>query len=407
MSITTPTSRSLASVRSSFPGLEDKTFLDAACVSLASHEARDAIAEFLDMAMWCRASDASEHHVAMDRARRQAAGEAARLLNVPERNLALVESTTYGLNVAASAIPLRSGDNVLIADSEFLQVAISWVARRRADGIEITSVSSDRGELSLDRFEQSIDERTRAICVSSVQWSSGYRVDIPALGELCRERGIWLVVDAVQEMGALNIDLSGQPADFVIAGGHKWLNAPFGCGVMFMSDRALEALEPSSYGYLSMEEPAGGWGTFFRTPDIPTVREYQFPATAQQFEIGGTANYPGAIGLAASLRMINAVGIDVIEQHVRRLGEVLWQGLEERGARIVSPPSPEARSGITTFGFHDTPEEDYGLLQKILDDRVFISMRYTGPVGGLRVSTHFYNTEDDVLRLLESLARNT
>ncbi|MDH3538713.1 MAG: aminotransferase class V-fold PLP-dependent enzyme [Acidimicrobiia bacterium] len=402
-----PADEFLATVRASFPGLDDKTFLDAACVSLAPQEASDAILEFLDLAIQCRAADASEHHVAMDHARRRAAAEAARLLSVPERNLALVESTTYGLNVAAQTIPLSRGDNVLIADTEFLQVAIPWVNRRRVDGIEIKSVASDRGELSLDRFEQSIDRRTRVVCVSSVQWSSGYRVDIPGLGELCRERGIWLIVDAVQEMGALKIDLSGQPADFVIAGGHKWLNAPFGCGVMCLSDNALESLKPSSYGYLSLEEPSGGWGTFFRTPGIPPVREYQFPSTARQFEVGGTANYPGAIGLAASLRMINGLGIEVIERHVRRLGEVLRQGLVERGARLVSAPLPQARSGITTFGFHDTPEEDYRLLQKMLADRVFISMRYTGPVGGLRVSTHFYNTEDDVLRLLDSLDHNT
>ena len=406
MGISASTPRSLAGARSSFPGLEDQTFLDAACVSLAPREARDAIVEFLDMALWCRESDASEHHVAMDHARRQAAGEAALLLNSPDRNLALIESTTYGLNVAARAIPLRSGDNVLIADSEFLQVAIPWLARRN-DGIEVRSVESQQGELPLERFEEAIDRHTRVVCVSSVQWSSGYRVDIEGLGRLCRERDVWLVVDAVQEMGALKIDLSEQPADFVIAGGHKWLNAPFGCGVMFMSDRALSALTPSSYGYLSMEEPEGGWGTFFRTPGIPTVREYRFPQTARQFEVGGTSNYPGAIGLAASLRLVNSVGIDVIDEQVRGLTRTLRHGLEERGARIISPPAPEARSGITTFMFYETPEEDHQLLEKLLTDRILISQRYTGPVGGLRVSTHFYNTEEDIEQLLDSLAHHT
>jgi selenocysteine lyase/cysteine desulfurase len=403
----TPSPRTPASVRRSFPGLADKTFLDAACVSLAPREAYDAIAEFVEMAMRCPAADASEHHVNMDRARRRAAGEAARLLRAPERNLALIESTTYGLNVAARSIPLRRGDNVLVADSEFLQVAIPWMALRESDGIEVRSVESDAGEPTAEHFERHVDARTRVICVSSVQWSSGCRVDVAGLGELCRERGIWLVVDAVQEMGAMSIDLSGQPADFVIAGGHKWLNAPFGCGIMFLSDRAVEALAPPFRGYLSMDEPAGGWATFFRTPGIPTVRDYTFPTGARQFEIGGTANYPGAVGLAASLRLINGVGIDVIDAHVRSLTGVLRRGLEERGARIVSPPSPQTRSGITTFTFHDTPEQDYALLQKILADRVFISMRYTGGVGGLRVSTHFYNTEEDVLRFLDSLAHNT
>ena len=91
-----------------------------------------------------------------------------------------------------------------------------------------------------------MDRRTKVVCVSSVQWCSGYRLDMKGLGELCRSRGVWLVVDAIQEMGALEIDLGRQYADFLTAGGHKWLNAPHGCGVMYVSERVLKELEPDS-----------------------------------------------------------------------------------------------------------------------------------------------------------------
>jgi selenocysteine lyase/cysteine desulfurase len=402
-----PPARNIASARGSFPGLSDKTFLDAACVSLAPLEAKMAIEAFLGEAMACPAADASEHHIRMDQARRRATEEAARLLSASERNVALVESTTHGLGIAASIIPLGEGDTVLIADSEFLQVAIPWVTRSRRDGAEICPVRSVDGALPTEAFAAQIDDRTRVVCVSSVQWSSGYRVDIPALSELCRDRGIWLVVDAIQELGALQVDATQWSADFIIAGGHKWLNAPFGCGVMFMSDRAIAELEPPFPGYLSLEDPPGGWGTFFRTPGFSPIRPYEFPATARAFEIGGTANYPGAIGLAASLALINSIGPDQIERHVLELGATLRRGLEELGTRVVLPIDAEHRSGITTFSFHPTPEEDYGLLEKLLADRIYLSMRYTGAVGGLRVSTHFYNSAADIDALLESLARNT
>ena len=393
----------LEEAKAYFPGLQDKTFLDAACVSLAPSQARDAMIEFLDMALGCREVDASKHHIEMDATRQHAVSEAARLLNAPLDNVALIESTTHGLNIAANAIPLAAGDSVVIADTEFLQVAIPWVQKRDRDGIVVKLASSQNGVLTTESFERAVDSRTRVICVSSVQWSSGNRLDIGDLAELCRSRDIWLVVDAIQELGVMEVNVLDQDVDFLIAGGHKWLNSPFGCGVMYLSDRVLRELEPSSFGYLSLDEPEGGWDTFFRTPGVSPVRDYNFPRTAKRFEIGGTANYPGAIALGQSLQIINAIGILRIEQHVRHLTDLLHEELEECGARLVSDPSPSARSGITTFTYHDTPEKDHAMLQRILEDRVLISMRYTGSVGGLRVSTHFYNTEDDIGEVISSL----
>ncbi|NIN69500.1 MAG: aminotransferase class V-fold PLP-dependent enzyme, partial [Anaerolineae bacterium] len=115
----------------------------------------------------------------------------------------LVESTTHGLNIAANAIPLERGDKVVLADTDFLQVAIPWCKKRDSIGIEIIIVQSgDRGVLTTGDFDRMLDASTKVVCVSSVQWSTGYRLNMQELGELCRSRGIWLVVDAVQELGA-------------------------------------------------------------------------------------------------------------------------------------------------------------------------------------------------------------
>jgi len=232
-------------VRELFPGLRDKTFLDAACVSLAPTVACEAINAFLASAATCPAPDASAHHIAMDEERARALGEAALLLNAPERNVALVESTTHGLTAAAMAIEphLRPGDRVLVADTEFLQVAMPWCTRARSRGIEVVPVRSDAdGLLRVEDFVAAADARTRVVCVSSVQWCTGQRLDMEALGELCRTRSIWLIVDAVHELGALHVDVAARHADFLVAGGHKWLNAPFGCGVLYVGERALDEL---------------------------------------------------------------------------------------------------------------------------------------------------------------------
>ncbi len=398
----------LEEARGCFAGLQNKVFLDAACVSLIPRQAHQAVTRFLDMALLCDAEDASLHHIAMDRMRTAAVHQAAKLLHTRPQNIALVESTTHALNIAANAIPLHKGENVLIADTEFLQVAIPWARKQASAGIEIKPVRShDGGVLTPEDFEAAMDTRTKVVCVSSVQWCSGYRIDIRRLGEICRSRGIWLVVDAIQEMGAMEIDLSAQFADFVAAGGHKWLNAPFGCGVLFIADRALQALEPASYGYLALEEPSGGWAEYFRTPEISPYRDYRFPATARKFEIAGTSNYPGAIGLGKSLELINQVGIGTIEAHIRRLTDLLHDELARAGARVVTPREPQARSGITVFRYYDSASEDQALLDRLLREKIYLAIRYTSGVGGIRVSTHFYNNHEDIDRMVAALKRCT
>jgi selenocysteine lyase/cysteine desulfurase len=381
--------------RGLFPGLADKTFLDAACVSLAPRPAVEAIAAFTEMALRCDAPDASRHHVAMDRLVGPAREQAARLLGCPARQVALIESTSHGLNLAAGAIPLRAGDNVLVADTEFLQVAIPWAKRAEAGGLELRPVASRQGLLRAEDFEAAIDARTRVVCVSSVQWSSGCRVDLRRLGEICRARGAWLVVDAVQELGALRFDPS--PADFVVAGGHKWLNAPFGCGLMYVGERALRELEPASWGYLGLEVPAGGWQAYFETPDTTPFRPYPFRRGARRFETGGTTNYPGAVGLAASLGIVNGIGIAEVERHVRGLAELARVELLKAGARIVSPEPEWARSAITVFRCFEDPRQDRALLESLLAGRIYVAVRYTSQVGGIRVSTHYFNYSYAVL----------
>lgn len=395
---------SLEAARRLFPAVEDVTFLDAAAVSLVPTTAQEDMEEFLRLCVRPVARDASQHHIWMDRQRERAVDEAARLLNCPPREIALVESTTHGLNIAAQSLPLRAGDRVLIADTEFLQVAIPWKMMEAGAGIEIVPVrSGPDGVLLVEDFAAAMDDRTRVLCVSSVQWSSGYRVDLAALGDLCRERGVFLVVDAIQELGACRMDLARTPVDMLVAGGHKWLNAPFGCGVMYVSPELLERLEPPGYGYLALEEPAGGWGEYFRTPSISPFSEWTFQHGAKRFEIAGTSNYPGAIGLGASLALVNDLGIAAVHDHILRLTDRLHEELGDLGVHVVSQREPASvRSGITVFDLGSV-EENRRILQALLDERVLVAMRYTSGVGGIRVSTHYFNDEDDILRLTEIL----
>ncbi len=391
--------------RSTFPATEELVYLDAAAVSLISEPTYEAVRRFMDLCLHPESADASRHHLFMDQMRMRAIEEAATILNAPREEIALIESTTHGLNIAANAIPLERGDQVLIADTEYLQVAIPWKMKEASVGIQVVPVKTGSGgSLDTEHFEAAMTDRTRVVCVSSVQWCSGNRIDLGSLGDLCRSRRIFLVVDAIQHLGACPLDVQDTPVDFLMAGGHKWLNAPFGCGILYVSPRCIRELDPDSWGYLALEDPEGGWGEYFRTPEISPYSDWRFKQTATKFEIAGTSNYPGAVGLGASLAQINELGIASIHRHIMELGSRLRTGLEALGAKVVSPTETEGRrSGITIFTVHETPDQDRQLLEALGERGILLAQRYTSGVGGLRASIHFFNNEEDVDRLLTAI----
>jgi selenocysteine lyase/cysteine desulfurase len=254
-------------------------------------------------------------------------------------------------------------------------------------------------------FAARIDSHTRLILLSSVQWSSGFRADLAGFAQLAQERGILLVVDAIQQLGALSLDVGRTPLDFLVCGGHKWLNAPSGRGFLYAHPRRTAHLRPPHRGYLGVTEPCDGWAEYFATSDIPAVRDYDFVDNARRFETGGTANYPGNVILGASVDLINQLGIACIEAHVLDLAQRVREGLASLGATIVSPGAVGETSSIVAFTLGQGPGRDRECLHRLWQKGVNISQRYTAGVGGLRVSVHFYNNPDDVRQLLDAIAQ--
>ena len=387
-------------IRSQFPALKSKTFLDSACVSLAPLAAIEAVRQFLDMALHCPARSSTNHHIAMDEMRSGARTEAARLIHADESEIALVESTSHGLNIIAEALPFERGDRIILGDLEFLEVGLPWSQKQRQIGLEIDVVPNRKGRILVGDIADRITPRTKAVVASSVQWSNGFRIDLNALSTLCRERGVWLVVDAIQQLGAFPIDVRQTSLDFLVCGGHKWLNAPFGAGLLYVNKSVRPKLRPPMAGYLNLRTPEGGWGNYFQTPEITPLFDYHFAEEARCFEIGGTSNYPGGIGLAASLRMINALTPGKIAAHIFQLTNLLIAGLDKLGVEIVTPVEPESRSGIVTFTLGPS-DKNVELMEYLLDQKILISVRYTSGVGGIRVSSHFFNNTTDVSLLCE------
>ncbi|MCS6806378.1 MAG: aminotransferase class V-fold PLP-dependent enzyme [Acidobacteriota bacterium] len=386
-------------VRDQFPGVNDKIFLDAACVSLAPKVAVEAIQSFLEMTLRCPSRSSTELHIVMDQQRAEARPQLARLINAHADEIALVESTTHGLNIAAEALPLVRGDRVLLSDLEFLQVALPWRQKQQRAGIEVEVVPNRDGVIQIQDIADWLTPRTKAVVISSVQWSNGFRCDLAALSRLCREQRVWLVVDAIQHIGAMPMDVQATPIDLLACGGHKWLNAPFGCGFLYIRRDVMEQLKPPLGGYLSLQSPRGGWGQYFQTPSIRPMQNHSLVSQARRYEVGGTANYPGAIGLAASVTLINELGPARIAEHIYALTDRLIAGLQTLGVQVVTPIEREYRSGIVTFSV-GSAQENVALMEWLLDHDVLVSVRYTSQVGGVRVSCHFFNSPEEIDRLL-------
>jgi selenocysteine lyase/cysteine desulfurase len=391
-----------ATARSFFPGTQGHVFLDAACVSLLPVQADQAMRRLAQDLLTCPARDASAHHIALDRTAELPRREAARLIGARPEDIALVESTTQGLEIIAATVPLRPGDKILVGDTEFLGLAVPWIPRQEREGFHIETVPHREGRLLANDFARAIDPHTRLILLSSVQWNNGFRADLAAFSDLARRHGILLVVDAIQQLGAVGLDVRQTPVDFLVTGGHKWLNAPVGRGFLYADPRHDWPLP--TWGYLNIAEPAEGWAEYFATPTIPAVRSYEFQPGARRFEVGGTANYPGNTALGASLALINDLGPAAIEKHIFRMTGRLADGLRSAGLAVVSPWGEGERSGIVTFTGGEGPARDRACLQLLLERGVLISQRYTAGIGGLRVSVHFFNNEEDIGRLLEALA---
>ncbi len=394
---------SLENIRDEFPALLQKTFLDSACVSLAPRSAAEAVRRFLEMASTCPAPSSTLHHIQMDSLREAARPEAARLIGAEPDEIALVESTTHGLTLAAQSIPLKEGDRILLCDLEFPEVGIPWCQRKAADGVEIDLLPNRDGRILTEDIAAAMTPRTRVLAISSVQWSNGFRCDLAAIAALCRERDVWVVVDAIQQLGAVPLDVRETPVDILACGGHKWLNSPFGTGILYIGREAQVRLRPPLAGYMSLEPPAGGWQNYFQTPSIGPVRDYRFVGEARRFEVGGTANYPGAIALAASLKLLNDLGSGVIWEHIRGLTDSLIDGLRSLDVEVVTPAEACCRSGIVTFSAGSV-DRNVALMQRLLERRILVSVRYTSHVGGVRVSCHFFNTRGDVDRLIAAVA---
>lgn len=375
------------------------TYLDTACMGLVPKEVSEEIKGLLGK-MECISTSPTQFTVDLYGNLESARNAAARLLNVNKEEIAIVESTTHGLGLIAGGIPIEAKNNVVISDIEFFATTLCWRKRQQKTGFEIRQVRTTGGKVRACDFEKYMDENTKIIVLSSVQEINGFRADLKEIGRLAKQNDCYLIVDGIQEAGALNVNLSDLDVDIYCSGGHKWLRNPFGTGFLYVNKRIIDRIEPDFYGYFNLMEPSGGWQNYLESPGRTPFDNLAVNPTAQKFEIGGTANYLGAFGLYKNIELILKKGIDNIENSVRELNKYLVKGLRDLNLHIGSSTDDKSSSGIVCFNLPGGLAQEKELTEELARNQIFISLRYVSGFGGIRVSPHYYNTKQDIDRLL-------
>lgn len=375
-------------------------YLDHACVGRPADATLRAVSEAVT-SLGDRAVPGTERTLSWLDAMSLARARVADLLRARADDIALVQNTTDGLGLLASGLRLRPGDNILVPDIDFLSAALVWRLACERDGVELRPVRSRRGAVPFDAFVAAADNRTRVIVTSAVQELSGYRTDLEALADLAAACDAYLIVDGIQEAGVLDRDLSRSRVHAYVAGGHKWLGSPFGLGFLWMHPRLREHCHPAYLGYFNVEDPPDGWDRYLRDPARTAFDRFPARRAASVLESGGTPQWLGAVGLAAAADDLLARGIDNVERDVGRLVVRLRTGLAELGlsGSVLGGPGT-TQSAIVTFGVPGGPDAEQRLLETLASAGVQVSSRHGCGVGGIRVSPHVGNTEDDVDALL-------
>jgi len=318
----------------------------------------------------------------------------AKLIGAKTEEIAFIENTSVGLNIAANMPHYPPGSKVVTTDYEYSSVIYPYL--RSSLGVKVHYVKNVDGKILLGDVEKAVDDETVAVVVSHVHWLNGFRHNLRALSEIAHEHGAYLIVDAIQSAGAVKIDVERDDVDFLASSCYKWLLSPPGAGYLYVKEELIKKFEPTFVGWRSnvnMKE---------RDP-----RSLRLPETASKFEIG-SPSFISLVGAVEALKLLLNIGLENIERRVLRLTDHLIGAIKDLGLRLTTPEEPSHRSGIVNFRI-DKPEEVVERLNEkgivpcgARADWVKCSPQFYNTI---RVAPHFYNTQEEIDKFIEVIKK--
>jgi len=316
----------------------------------------------------------------------QARKLAAEMIGARPEQIAFMRNTSDGLSTVANGLQWSPGDNLVTFRKEFPSNIYPWLRLRDAFGVEVRICEERDGRINLDELTDFIDPKTRVVAISQIQYASGFRVDLERIGQAARAQDALLVVDVIQAMGVMPTNVEAELIDVAAAAGHKWLLTPEGVGLLYLSDRARERLEPTLVGWTSVPHPED-YDDF----------EQRWNRGALAWETG-TGPSSLVHGLEASLLLLIETGVGRIAEHLEQLTDYLCERLRGRDYQIVSSRDASEKSQILCI------RHQLGLSSMALYAHLKTRNIITAPRGDrLRIAPHLYNTFDEIDQLVEAL----
>ncbi len=366
-------------IREEFPITKSFIYLDHASMGPMPERAVQATERFVrSLQSECNLKEQEWYEM-----RERSRGKAAKLVGSESSEIAFVSNTSHGATMVANGFPFEEGDNIITCNEEFPANVYPWL--NLSPKVETRFVQSNAGRILFDDLAGRVDERTRIIALSFVEFSSGFRNDLKRIGEFCAEHGIFFFVDAIQGLGALSLDVKKMKINGLSCGAPKWLLGPLGIALFYLDKKYWDVIKVTDCGWIHVVD----WLNF-RNYDL------KFVPDAKKFEFA-TLNYSGICGMDASVELLLDLGIGAIEERIRYLTDMLCAGLLKKGYQIYSSRDEKEWSGIVSCFKPDKDSEEIFKLLKA--NNIIISVRDNR----LRISPHFYNSEAEVAKLVEVL----
>ena len=305
---------------------------------------------------------------------------AARLVNGTPEEIAIVKNTSEGIATVAMGLDWRPGDRIVAFSEEFPANQYPW-RRLEGKGVQIEWLSAAD---PLDRVDQAA-RGARLLAISFVQFLTGFRADLVRIGEICRRRGVIFLVDAIQGLGAFPVDVQAAKIDALAADGHKWLLAPEGCGVLYISKALQERVEPVEFGWTNVV----GYDDYGR-------RDMTLRPDAGRYECG-TLNTVGCYGLRAAIEFLLEVGVENIAPVVQALGDQIAEGVGRKGYEVLGTRTPENGAGVVSFRREGL--DSGAIVAKLREHSIIAAAR----AGRVRASPHFYITPEEIEKMIALL----
>lgn len=369
-------------IRSLFPAAQKYTYLNNAAVSPIPSVSADAV--------YSQIRDVSENGTVnfadWIATKERARTLIAEMLRVRGEQIAFVRNTSDGFSTVANGIKWQKGDNIVTFEREFPANFYAWRRIRDEFGVELRLCSERDGRIDLDEFTALLDENTKLVSISAIQFASGFRADLLRIGEAARKVDALFAVDMIQGFGAVDLDLPASLVDIACGASHKWLFSPEGCGIIYLSDRARERIEPTLVGWISV---ADAWNF--------EDYEQNFKPNALAWETG-TGGASLFYGLEQSLKLIHETGARNIENYLEELTDFLCELLAGKDYEIVSSRKKGEKSQIVCIKYRGGLSSNE--IAKTLEaEKIIVSPRGDR----LRIAPHFFNNYADIEKFVEHL----